>query len=312
MKAHRENGHKFLHIGLVQVGVKPLIREGLNNSILMALRDTRLIRFNDSLLGTIESSLSNGPIHFDCFPNLTVALDGPHILKVLTLNIKTHGTLVLHGTKQLALIYRVYYKCMGTNMSIQAFDKRKPGETTLIQTSNVRSTVQVPRTLKWSEITFPIHWTLENENYPLQIQHPIRNPDLDVVQQLANGTVRLNFDQSRFKSPLKYEPSPRSSLDLHQDKYQEPRSRSVDLRQPFRQPAILLRDRPASQCSSSRMRTSRGNLGAQFQGVKDHSQVSTPCYTARQDSVADQEEDSNSQDNLKPPSSSGSDFRNPI
>ena len=30
MKAHRENGHKFLHIGLVQVGVKPLIREGLN------------------------------------------------------------------------------------------------------------------------------------------------------------------------------------------------------------------------------------------------------------------------------------------
>ena len=39
MKAHKENGHKFLHIGLVQVGVKPLIREGLNNSILMALGD---------------------------------------------------------------------------------------------------------------------------------------------------------------------------------------------------------------------------------------------------------------------------------
>ena len=113
-----------------------------------------MIRFNDSLLGTIESSLSNGPIHFDCFPNLTVALDDPHILKVLTLNVKTHGTLVLHGTKQLALIYRVYYKCMGTNMSIQAFDKRKPGETTLIQSSNVRSTVQVPRTLKWSDIFY--------------------------------------------------------------------------------------------------------------------------------------------------------------
>ena len=37
VKAHREKDHKFLHIGLVQVGVKPLIREGLNNSILMAL-----------------------------------------------------------------------------------------------------------------------------------------------------------------------------------------------------------------------------------------------------------------------------------
>ena len=40
VKAHKEKDHKFLHIGLVQVGIKPLIREGLNNSILMALKDT--------------------------------------------------------------------------------------------------------------------------------------------------------------------------------------------------------------------------------------------------------------------------------
>ena len=99
LKAHRKDGHKFLHIGLVQVGVKPLIRERLNNSILIALRDTHHIRFNDSLLGTIESSLSGGPAHFDCFPNFTVALDDPHIMKVFTLNIKTHGTLMLHGTR---------------------------------------------------------------------------------------------------------------------------------------------------------------------------------------------------------------------
>ena len=71
-----------------------------------------------------------------------------------------------------------------------------------------------------------------------------------------------------------------------------------------------MKDKPASQCSSSRTRPTR-NL-AQFQGVRNHSQVSTPCYTAKQDSVADQEEDSNSQDSLKPPSPSGSDFRNPI
>ena len=265
----------------------------------MALRDTRHVRFDDSLLGTTESSLSGGPVHFNCFPNLTVALNDPHILKVLTLNIKTHGTFMLHGARQLALIYRVYYKCMRTNMSIQAIDKRKAGETTLIQTPDFRSTVQVPRTLKWSEVTFPAHWTIDNENHHLQIQKSVRNPDLDFVPQLADGTVRLSFDQSRFRSSLEYdEPRPRSSVDL----YQEPRSRSIDLRQPFRQPTIPFRDRLASQCSSSRIRapfpTSRRDLGPQFQGVKNHFQVS---YTAKQDSVADQEEDSTSQDSLKPP-----------
>ena len=132
---------------------------------------------------------------------------------------------------------------MRMNMSIQSIDKRKAGETTLIQTPDVRSTVQVPRTLKWSEVTFPAHWTIDNGNYPLQVQNPVRNPDLDFVQQLADGTVKLSFDQSRFRSPLEYEePRPKSSV----DQYQEPRSRSIDLRQPFRQPTIHLRDRLAS------------------------------------------------------------------
>ena len=92
-------------------------------------------------------------------------------MKALTLNIKTHGTFMLQGVQQIALIYRVYYKCLKTNLNVQALDKRKMGETTLIQTKDLRSKIQVPRTLKWSEVTFPSDWTLENENYPLQIQN---------------------------------------------------------------------------------------------------------------------------------------------
>ena len=99
LKEHKKEGHNYLHIGLVQVKVKPLIREGLNCSILMAFRDTCHIRFNDNLLGTIKSSLSCGPVHFDCFPNFIVGLYDPHIMKVLTLNIKTHGTLMLQGVQ---------------------------------------------------------------------------------------------------------------------------------------------------------------------------------------------------------------------
>ncbi|KAL0010432.1 hypothetical protein SO802_005540 [Lithocarpus litseifolius] len=142
IKAHKKQGHKFLHIGLVQVGVKPLIREGLNSSILLALRDTRHIRFNDSLLGTIETSLSGGPVHFNCFPNFTVDLHDEHIMKVLTLNIKSYGTLMVHGANQIDMIYRIYYKCCRTNMNIGALDRKKLGETLLIQT-NVNAKIQV-------------------------------------------------------------------------------------------------------------------------------------------------------------------------
>ena len=113
----------------------------------MALRDTRHIRFNDSLLGTIETSLSGGPVYFNYFPNFIAHLHDPHVMKALTLNIKTYGTLMVQGASQIALIYRIYYKCLRTNLNAQALDKRRARETTLIQTTNLRSNIQVPKTL---------------------------------------------------------------------------------------------------------------------------------------------------------------------
>ena len=190
--------------------------------------------------------------------DFSVHLHDPHVMKALTLNIKTDGTLMVQGTNQISMIYRVYYKCMRTNFNVQALNKKRLGETTLIQTIDPRSNIQVPKTLQWSEVTFLENQTLENEKYPLQIQNPSQNPDLDFVQQLSNGTIRLSFDQSRFRFPPAFE---------------DPRFRSpINLPQPSRQPPIPLIDRPASQCSSSRPRVpfprSRRDLGLDLQGVR--------------------------------------------
>ena len=100
---------------------------------------------------------------------------------------------MVQGASQIALIYRIYYKCLRTNLNAQALDKRRPRETTLIQTTNPRSNIQVPKTLQWLEVTFPENWTLKNENYPLQIQDPARNPDLDL--DLALTSLGLDSPQ---------------------------------------------------------------------------------------------------------------------
>ena len=59
---------------------------GLSN-----LGDGRHKKFTDSLLGIIESTLGEGPIYFNCFPNFFVALSDINVLKALTLNIQTQG-----------------------------------------------------------------------------------------------------------------------------------------------------------------------------------------------------------------------------
>ena len=57
LQKHRDRGYKYIHIGLVQVGIKPLTKEGLNTSIICVLRDARFLNFQDSLLSSLESSL---------------------------------------------------------------------------------------------------------------------------------------------------------------------------------------------------------------------------------------------------------------
>ena len=58
---------KYIHIGLVHVGIKSLIKESLNTSILVFLRDCRFTNFHDSLLSSIESRLYTEPIFFRRF-----------------------------------------------------------------------------------------------------------------------------------------------------------------------------------------------------------------------------------------------------
>ena len=39
----------YLHIGMVQVAIKPLTRKGINASVLMCLRDARFKHFKDKI-----------------------------------------------------------------------------------------------------------------------------------------------------------------------------------------------------------------------------------------------------------------------
>jgi hypothetical protein len=127
--------YKFLHVGSVQVAVKPLTRLGINAYVLLCLHDARFINFRISIIGMIQSSLFNGPIYFDVFPNLTISLDDINIFKALTLNVLIYGYDMEEGSRPLTIIYRIYYRLMKTNLDPQAIIKNTGQSTLLIQSS---------------------------------------------------------------------------------------------------------------------------------------------------------------------------------
>ena len=59
-------GFRYIHFGLIQVAIKPLVCMGLDAPIYLALRDKRLKKYKSSLLAIIQTNVYNGPIYFNC------------------------------------------------------------------------------------------------------------------------------------------------------------------------------------------------------------------------------------------------------
>ncbi len=49
IKEFKNKGYKFLHIGLIQVGIKPLTRRGINAAMLLRLFDGRFIDYRQGI-----------------------------------------------------------------------------------------------------------------------------------------------------------------------------------------------------------------------------------------------------------------------
>ena len=132
MKEFKNKGYKFLHLGLIQVGIKPLTRRGINAAVMLRLFDGRFIDYKQGMLGMVEASLCKGPIHFNCSPDLTISLDDGAPEKALTLKINTFGYQMIEGSRPLALVYRIYYKLLKTNLNPQALLKDPKDQTLLL------------------------------------------------------------------------------------------------------------------------------------------------------------------------------------
>ena len=222
---HKEK-YVFLHVGLVHVAVKPLTREALNTSVLLCLRDDRHLRFNDSLLGMMETSLHNGPVYFNCYPNFALSLSDRNIMDALTLNIKTDGYYMKEGLEPLAIIYRIYYKLMKTTLDPQSMVEPSPkGHTLLLQASTPNSRLCVPRQIQWKDINLPERWQLDAIAPPPKIE----NTELDFIAQKIDYIVIISFNNDRQTDSLI---RPSSSLGRKTTMMFTPRS-SFPSRTPF-------------------------------------------------------------------------------
>ena len=80
-------------------------------------------------------------------------MNDPSILSSLTLNIKTKNMIFVEKAQTIAIIYRLYYKVMITQLNPRVVCQSIKDETLLLQYNPNNTQVFLPKKLKWNEIT---------------------------------------------------------------------------------------------------------------------------------------------------------------
>ena len=129
----------------------------IDSPILMLLRDKTLLKFDDFLLGAIQSNLCNGAVYFNCAPNFQVSLHDLAILNTLTLNVHLPEIKFQNERHEYLLLYRVYFKQSMSEFNPRCLLQDDKGETTIlaVHSKDTPTATYTPRQLKWDEITIP-------------------------------------------------------------------------------------------------------------------------------------------------------------
>jgi len=207
IKSHLKANYRFMHIGLVQVAIKPLLKTGVSAPIYLALRDKRLYHYKSSLLAVIQTNVCKGRICFNCYPNFMVDLTCPMTTEALKLDVHVQGDEFL-DFKNFVVVYRVYFRLMSSNLNMRFLNPLRSNsqETILLQMEDDKPTVFTAKALKWDEITIPDVIELQEPQHSAQIERR----DIDQIIEEPDGRVILKFrslssrEDPTIPSPLNY------------------------------------------------------------------------------------------------------------
>ena len=106
---------------------------------------------------------------------------------------------MLEESQSIALTYRIYYKCVRTNLNVHALVKSPKDKILLIQSSTNDVNFRTRKAIMWKDIELPTDWMSENESYPHTLQNDTTN--LDYIHQYLDESVRISFNDIRISTP---------------------------------------------------------------------------------------------------------------
>lgn len=187
-----EHGYEYIHIGLIQFGINPLVRPGLDTSALLCIIDSRHNSFQDAMISGFQAPLHNGPVWSSALPRYQVSLRDPYINTLLQAYIQFVGFDMDAGSKIAQLHSSICLRFVTSTMPPlnPKLLKRATSESVVVGPGNVS-----PLSLGFCQLTEIDEWSVEYE--PLSESHPMPMPKEMTVYMNAQGQPVLKLGRTQ-------------------------------------------------------------------------------------------------------------------
>lgn len=153
-----ENGYKYVHLGLIQFGINPLVRPGLDTSVLSCIIDSRHNKFSDALISGFQAPLHNGPVWSSALPRFQVFLTDPYVTSLLQAYVQFFGFDIAESSDIAQLHTTTYLRFISTTMPAlnPKLIQRATSENVVVGPDNV-----TPLTFGFAKLIVPEEWSAD-------------------------------------------------------------------------------------------------------------------------------------------------------
>ena len=126
-----------------------------NNVIMITLRDDRYNKFYESILGIVETNLSQGLVWFHYFLDFIINLRESYEGPILVLNTKFYRYDMKSANISMTIIYIYQYKLHNSTYSRVIKPLGKKGETIYFLINTTKANINIPTIVPWEKIELP-------------------------------------------------------------------------------------------------------------------------------------------------------------
>ncbi|KAH9762887.1 hypothetical protein KPL70_000974 [Citrus sinensis] len=189
----KREGYTHLHLEGIRLILTLHGRKGLPVIARLALLDTRFKQYQDTVIGTVLTTLHAGSVLLTFYPNFNLSLQDPNLPTTLKVQVQIQSAEQIYSAKIATLHHQLVYRLQNHALDLPTPEHHFDTLMVLAESDQIPTIIQILRQIPRHELIklMPLEWISNYEQFHNNTA-PIQTSE-SMFERRQDGTVRMTF-----------------------------------------------------------------------------------------------------------------------